>query len=134
MAEQEEKIPTIAKDIVVTKYKMADEIVNRVLKETVDELTGGGGKKDDDADNPKDDMDGASALASAAESSKLEDHLPPQVDDGVATPPNEPAAMDTDELDKLGMFFSQSDGADDNVSGISFLKKLRQKLVKKRNK
>jgi len=35
MAEQEEKIPTIAEDIVVTKYKMAAEIVNRVLKETV---------------------------------------------------------------------------------------------------
>ena len=29
MAEQEEKIPTIAEDIVVTKYKMAAEIVNR---------------------------------------------------------------------------------------------------------
>jgi len=35
MAEQEEKIPTIAEDIVVTKYKMAAEIINRVLKETV---------------------------------------------------------------------------------------------------
>lgn len=36
MAEQDEKtIPTIAEDIVVTKYKMAAEIVNRVLKETV---------------------------------------------------------------------------------------------------
>ena len=31
MAEQEEKIPTIAEDIVVTKYKMAAEIVNRKL-------------------------------------------------------------------------------------------------------
>lgn len=29
MADQEEKIPTIAEDIVVTKYKMAAEIVNR---------------------------------------------------------------------------------------------------------
>jgi hypothetical protein len=29
MAEQDEKIPTIAEDIVVTKYKMAAEIVNR---------------------------------------------------------------------------------------------------------
>ena len=35
MAEQDEKIPTIAEDIIVTKYKMAAEIVNRVLKETV---------------------------------------------------------------------------------------------------
>jgi len=33
--EDEEKIPTIAEDIVVTKYKMAAEIVNRILKETV---------------------------------------------------------------------------------------------------
>ena len=55
----------------------------------------------------------AAAVASAAESIKLEDHLPPQVDGGVATPPNEPAAMDIDELNKLGMFFSQLDGADD---------------------
>ena len=31
MAEQEEKIPTIAEDIVVTKYKMAAEIINRKL-------------------------------------------------------------------------------------------------------
>ena len=29
MAEVEEKIPTIAEDIVVTKYKMAADIVNR---------------------------------------------------------------------------------------------------------
>ena len=57
----------------------------------------------------------AAAVASAAESIKLEDHLPPQVDGGVATPPNEPAnvPMDIDELNKLGMFFSQLDGADD---------------------
>ena len=57
----------------------------------------------------------AAAVASAAESIKLEDHAPPQVDGGVATPPNEPAnvPMDIDELNKLGMFFSQLDGADD---------------------
>jgi len=31
----EDQVPTIAEDIVVTKYKMAAEIVNRILKETV---------------------------------------------------------------------------------------------------
>jgi curved DNA binding protein len=37
MAEAEEKsnVPTIADDLVVTKYKMAAEIVNSILKETV---------------------------------------------------------------------------------------------------
>ena len=52
----------------------------------------GGGKNDDDAEKSNDDMDGAF---------------------GVATPPNESAAMDIDELNKVGMFFSQIDGADD---------------------
>lgn len=36
-----EELPTIADDLVVTKYKMAAEIVNRVLKETVDKCKEG---------------------------------------------------------------------------------------------
>ena len=35
MAEVEEKIPTIAEDIVVTKYKMAADIVNRKCFQTI---------------------------------------------------------------------------------------------------
>lgn len=34
--DNEEKLPTISDDLVVTKYKMAAEIVNRVLKEAVE--------------------------------------------------------------------------------------------------
>ena len=49
--------------------------------------------------------------AEAAESIKVEEEKPPQVDGGVATPPNEP--IDIEELNKLGMFFSQLDGVDD---------------------
>ena len=33
--ETEKELPTIADDLVVTKYKMAAEIVNRALKEVV---------------------------------------------------------------------------------------------------
>jgi len=41
MAEQEEQLPTIADDLVVTKYKMAAEIVNGVLKETMAKCVAG---------------------------------------------------------------------------------------------
>jgi len=41
MAEQEEQLPTIADDLVVTKYKMAAEIVNGVLKETMGKCVAG---------------------------------------------------------------------------------------------
>lgn len=40
---------------------------------------------------------------------------PPQVDGGLATPPNEPENLTVEELNKLGMFFSQLDGADDDA-------------------
>ena len=53
----------------------------------------------------------ATEAAAAAESIKVEEEKPPQVDGGVATPPNEP--IDIEELNKLGMFFSQLDGVDD---------------------
>jgi len=41
MAETEEQLPTIADDLVVTKYKMAAEIVNGVLKETMGKAVAG---------------------------------------------------------------------------------------------
>jgi len=40
-AEAEEQLPTIADDLVVTKYKMAAEIVNGVLKETMGKCVAG---------------------------------------------------------------------------------------------
>ena len=36
-----EELPTIAEDLVVTKYKMSAEIVNKVLKEMVGECKAG---------------------------------------------------------------------------------------------
>ena len=39
--ETNEELPTIAEDLVVTKYKMSAEIVNKVLKEMVAECKAG---------------------------------------------------------------------------------------------
>jgi len=44
--EAEDKLPTISDDLVVTKYKMAAEIVNRVLKETVENCKVGASVRD----------------------------------------------------------------------------------------
>jgi len=42
MAEQEEQLPTIADDLVVTKYKMAAEIVNGKSKTGAAAVSAGG--------------------------------------------------------------------------------------------
>ena len=80
------------------------------------QMAGGGQKTLTLVQAPKQEQAGGSAsadaveAAEAAESIKVEEK-PPQVDGGVATPPNEP--IDIEELNKLGMFFSQLDGVDD---------------------
>ena len=44
--ETNEELPTIAEDLVVTKYKMSAEIVNKVLKELMAECKPGGSVRD----------------------------------------------------------------------------------------
>jgi len=46
MSDTENEVPTIAEDLVVTKYKMSAEIVNKVLKELVDECKDGSSVRD----------------------------------------------------------------------------------------
>ena len=81
------------------------------------QMAGGGQKTLTLVQAPKQETSGGNAsadaveAAEAAESIKVEEEKPPQVDGGVATPPNEP--IDIEELNKLGMFFSQLDGVDD---------------------
>jgi hypothetical protein len=62
----------------------------------------------------------AGIMEHAVDSVKIEEHpiggggdRPPQVDGGIVTPPNEPS-LTADELNDIGMFFSQVDGADDD--------------------
>jgi len=43
---ESEELPTIADDLVVTKYKMSAEIVNKVLKELVDACKATGSVRD----------------------------------------------------------------------------------------
>jgi len=45
-SEKENQEETIASDLVVTKYKMASEITNRVLKEVIDRCVAGASVKD----------------------------------------------------------------------------------------
>ena len=67
------------------------------------------------------------------DSIKIEEHAiekPPQVDGGAVTPPNE-QNMDIEELNKLGLFFSQLDGADSDNEEESSSKETNEEQASK---
>merc|ERR1719189_3327318 len=56
---------------------------------------------------------GGDSPAQNAESIKIEEHNPPQLDGGITTPPNE-----LEDISEFGMFFSQVDGGNDDDEKI----------------